>query len=231
MCTVRAAHTCRSLMPKRSSTTYAPRGPSDSLQPGFPASEANLASFLPRMGVMCWRLAECSSGCGQSSHLSVRDACAGYLYRRGSWACVAAARGAHLEVSPCSRLDAAPPRSAAVLTYLSVSSSRPSCSARSGRCQAIRLARPDHQRASAGRREGRNELVFMAKTKTTRARRYIPLPGRLLPMARTSCSMSLSPPEAECAADMSGTGGTGRASGACAVSRKMSACNPGITDS
>jgi hypothetical protein len=56
-------------------------------------------------------------------------------------------------------------------------------------------------------------------------------PGRLLPMARTSCSMSLSPPEAECAADMSGTGGTGRASGACAVSRKMSACNPGITDS
>ena len=106
---------------------------------------------------MCWRLAECSSGCGQSSHLSVRDACAGYLYRRGSWACVAAARGAHLEVSPCSRLDAAPPRSAAVLTYLWVGSSRPSCSARSGRCQAIRLARPDHQRASAGRREGRNE--------------------------------------------------------------------------
>ena len=50
MCTVRAAHTCRSLMLKRSSTTYAPRGASDSLQPGFPASEANLASFLPRMG-------------------------------------------------------------------------------------------------------------------------------------------------------------------------------------
>jgi hypothetical protein len=40
---VRAAHTCRSLMPKGNSTSHASRGSADPLEPGFPASEANLA--------------------------------------------------------------------------------------------------------------------------------------------------------------------------------------------
>jgi len=40
-CKVRAVHTCRSLMPKRNSTSCASRGYLDPLEPAFPASEAN----------------------------------------------------------------------------------------------------------------------------------------------------------------------------------------------
>ena len=90
----------------------------------------------------------------------MRDACAAHLYVRVSWACEAGARGAHLEVILCSRLDAVLLCSAALLTNLSVGESRPSCSTRSGRCQAISPARSDRQRTSAGGRNGRNEFVF-----------------------------------------------------------------------
>ena len=64
---------------------------------------------------------------------------------------------------PSLQLDAAQLRSTAALTNLTTGERRPSRSARSGRCPAVSLVPPDRQRASAGRRVGRNRSVFMGE--------------------------------------------------------------------
>ena len=101
----------------------------------------------------------CSISCRLRSHHTVRDACEVSLhacagreqraYAARTW------KSFHLLGSTLLQ-----PRLTAVLTNLSVGESRPSCSARSGRCLAVGPADADHQRASAGRWDGRNWSVF-----------------------------------------------------------------------
>ena len=77
-CKVRArAHTCKSKMPARNSTSQASRGSADPLEPGFPASEANLV--VPGELAVGHRRRRSMRHLSAGERWSVRD-------RQGRWA-------------------------------------------------------------------------------------------------------------------------------------------------
>ena len=76
-CKVRAAHTCKSKMPARNSTSQAYRGSADPLEPGFPASEANLV--VPGELAVGHRRRRSMRHLSAGERWSVRD-------RQGRWA-------------------------------------------------------------------------------------------------------------------------------------------------
>ena len=119
----------------------------------------------------------CSISCRLRSHHTVRDACEVSLhacagreqraYAARTW------KSFHLLGSTLLQ-----PRLTAVLTNLSAGSRRPSCCARSGRCQAVSPARPDRQLASEGRQDSRNWSVFMGEDADAASKEIVEIQGK-----------------------------------------------------